>query len=43
MSWLTDLQVQGSGLSAEKAGEITAFVYFNRLQNWDKFKSSAVL
>ena len=43
MHWLTDIQVSNSGLSAERAGELTAFAYFNRLQNWDKFKSAPAL
>lgn len=43
MSWLTDFKTHGSGLPPAEAAAMSASVYFNRLQNWEKFKLATAI
>lgn len=42
MWWLTSIDLRGCGLDGPACSEITASVYINRLQDWEKFKLNPV-
>ena len=41
--WLTDLNLRGCGLDGKEASRLTASVYYNRLQDWEKFRVAAAI
>lgn len=43
MSRLTSINLSGSGINGSEAAELTAAVYYNRLQNWDMFRVAAAI